>query len=471
MVLRRRGWTCLIAILSISAALGGVPTRAESHPNDPGFEFQWGLSQIGVEDAWEIGKGRGISVAVLDTGVDLAHEDLTGRLLSGGRDLAGDEGSPQDDRGEGTHVAGIIAASTGNGTGVAGIAHEAKVLPIKVLDSDGDGFEYDVIDGIRLAIEKKVEVLVVNLDEGIILTAGGANFEKAIRDAWNAGIVPVVSADHSFVRSSGFADAPALVVSAVTRNGNSSPDSNGVGSARWGISAPGGSGTGNQDDVFSTYLPGARRDGLGGTREFGRYVYDSGDIQAAAHVAGAAAILRGLGQTAPQTVERLLSSANDAGVTGRDRVYGVGLLHAGKSVRGLAAQTTGSTTGSGPATTAPPGGPAPAGPTGQNPQDSANRGAPGAVGPDAPRPPSGGGGIGTPAGADTPGAAGPPPVAGAPGAPGDAVGGMAAPRTVEEVGGRTPVLPLVAFLLLVGAIAITWALRRRTLEPTPPINS
>ena len=465
MALVRRGWACLIAIWLISAGVNGVPARAQSVPDDPGFQFQWGLTQIGAQDAWAIGRGKGAAVAVLDTGVDLVHEDLTGRLLSGGRDTAGDEESPQDDRGEGTHVAGIIAASTNNGTGVAGIAHEAKVLPIKVLDSDGDGFEGDVIEGIRLAIEKKVEVMVVNLDESTILADGGFNFEDAIRDAWNAGVIPVVSADHRFVRSNAFADAPALVVAGVNRQGASSPESNGVGPAKWGISGPGGSGTGNEDDIFSTYLPGTRREEIGGApREYGRYVYASGDIQAAAHVAGAAAILRGLGQTPQQTVDRLISSANDAGVTGKDRVYGAGLLHAGKAVRGLAAQRANST-GSGTPTTA--GTPADSGTPSAGGMTTGSPETPGSArNPGSPTE-SAGGGLGTPAGADTPAAPDAPPGA----APGDAVGGLAAPTDPDASAGRTPMLPLVAFLLLIGSGTITWALRRRTLAPPAPINS
>lgn len=468
MVLGRRGFACLIASLLISAGVLGVPTRAQSDPDDPGFPFQWGLSQVGAQDAWAIGTGRGATVAVLDTGVDLPHEDLAGRLASGGRDTAGEEASPQDDNGEGTHVAGIIAAATDNGTGVAGVAHEAKVLPVKVLDSDGDGFERDIIQGIDLAVEKKVEVLLINLDEDTILADGGFNFEEAVTRAWNAGAVPVVSSDHSFVRSRQFSDAPALVVGGVTREGNAAPDNDGIGSAEWGISAPGGAGTGNENDVFSTYLPGTRRDGLGGTREYGRYVYEAGNMQAAAHVAGAAAILRGLGQSPQQTVDRLLSTANDAGVTGHDRLYGVGLLHAGKSVRGIPSQRA-STSGTGTPTTAasssggpaqPPGDAAPAS---DRPTGSAQR-------PDASVPGSAAS-PDTPAGADVPEVPGETPPQGLDGEPGSVNGGFAAGEAAPEMPGRTPLLPLVAFLLLVGSGAITWALRRRTLEPTPPINS
>jgi len=461
---------CLIAFALISTGAIGLPARAQRAPDDPGFEFQWGFTQIGVQEAWETGQGRGASVAVLDTGVDLTHEDLAGRLLSGGRDTHGDEASPQDDRGEGTHVAGIIAASTNNGTGVAGIAYEAKVLPIKVLDSRGDGFEADVIEGIRLAIQKKVQVMVVNLDESIILADGGFAFKRAIRDAWSAGVVPVVSADHEFVRSSLFSDAPALVVSAVSRDGKTPPDSNGVGAARWGLAAPGGAGTGDENDIFSTYLAGTRRDGLGGTREYADYLYDSGDIQAAAHVAGAAAILRGLGQTPQQTVDRLLSNANDAGSTGRDRIYGNGILHAGKSVRGLPpAQSEASGAGTGSATTAPGGQSGSGGAA--TPANGGTVAQPERVGPQGPAsapPPVPG--IGAPAGADTPGEA-PAPDGEAISPPGDVVGGLATGASPEAMPGRTPLLPLVAFILLVGSATIAWTLRRRTLERPPPINA
>lgn len=468
MGLGQRALACLIALLLINAGVN-AGTGAQTGPDDPGFEFQWALTQIAVQDAWEIGRGRGVSVAVLDTGVDLAHEDLNGRLLSGGRDTVGDDSSPQDDRGEGTHLAGIIAASTNNRTGIAGIAHEAKVLPVKVLDSEGSGFEADVLEGIRFAIEKKVDVLLVNLDERIILTGAGSTFENAIRDAWSAGIVPVISADHAFVRSAAFSDAPALVVGGVTREGSPSPESSGVGAAAWGISAPGGAGGATEDDIFSTYLPGRRTDRLGRTRDFGRYVYDSGDIQAAAHVAGAAAILRGLGQTAEQSVERILSSATDAGPTGRDRTFGVGVLHAGKSVRGLAAQqpagaqgaptTSGGSGGSPSATSAPA-----RGASGQQGSQ------PGRVAPDGSGGPPATSGVGVgPPPPSVPSAAELDPESDASADAGRAARGVAPRPTAGS--GRTPLLPLVAFLLLVGCGTITWALRRRAVDPKAPFSS
>ena len=468
MGLKQRGLACLIAIALISAGAFSVPSRAQSAPDDPAFEFQWGLTKVAAQEAWAVGQGQGISVAVLDTGVDLAHEDLDGQVLSGGRDVQAAELSPQDDHGQGTHVSGIIAAATNNKTGVAGIAYRSKILPIKVLDSDGDGFEGPVIEGIRLAIEKKVDVLLVNLHEGIALLDGGARFEAAIRDAWNAGIIPVIPSSHPRVRANGFADAPALVVGGVTREGNDSSYNPGVGAAQWGLSAPGGAGTGDEADIFSSYLPHSRADGLGGSREYGRYVYAAGNIQAAAHVAGAAAILRGLGQTPAQTVERIVSSAADAGPTGRDRTFGVGVLHIGRSVNGLSPNEDPPQV-QGTATSAPPvapgatsgGGTTP--PTGNSGSGAVTNGRP------ATNPGSSNGLIGTPAGADQP--ADPAPPNAGEGSPEDITGGLAL-NEGEPMPGRTPVLPLVALLLLMGSATITWALRRRAGETGDlPLNS
>lgn len=462
-----RGFACLIASLLIIAGASVLPSRAQSGPNDPGFEFQWGLTQIGAEDAWAIGKGRGATVAVLSTGADLTHEDLEGRLASGGRDITNDDAVPQDDNGQGTHIAGIVAAATGNGKGVAGIARESKILPVKVLDDSGEGFENHVLEGIRFAIEKKVQVLVLDLDADIILTDGGFKLEEAITAAWDAGIVPVISSDHSFVRSRQFGDTPALVVGAVTREGNASSENFGVGFAQWGISAPGGAGSGNENDIFSTYFAHST---IG--REYGRYVYEAGNVQAAAHVAGAAAILRGLGQTPQQTVERLMSSATDAGVTGRDRLYGAGLLHAGKSVRGLPAAQEAGASGTGtPTSAAPPGG---GGANGSAPSSGASAGGtaqPGRIDPvgPLPAPPAAGSGLDPPGGADAPGQVSPGDIGADEGD--EIAGGLAANPSPQTMPGRTPLLPLIAFLLIIGSGTITWALRRRAGEPLPPINS
>lgn len=467
MGLGRRGLACLIAASLIGAG-ATVGTRAQADPNDPGYEFQWGLGKVGAAEAWEIGRGEGATVAVLDTGVDLDHEDLKSQLRPGGWDFVNRDAVPQDDEGQGTHVAGIVAAATGNGIGVAGMAGRAKILPVKVLHDAQDGFEHNIVDGVRFAIEKKVDVLLLNLGANVVMVER-ATFRDLIGEAWRAGIIPVLSADHEMVRADSFAEVPALVVGGLTRDGAPGAYSSGVGPAMWGISAPGGSADGTESDIFSAFW--AHREG---DRDYGNYVYSAGNIQAAAHVAGAAAILRGLGQTPEQTVERLLSSATDAGPTGRDRTYGAGILNAGKSVRGLPAQRAGASGTGSPTSAPPPGdgagpsepGPPPGRATGAGPTADVEQ--PGAGSSSAATAP---GAIGTPAGGETPAnleeAA-----AGAAGADdGEVVGGLAVSRSPEDMPARTPLLPLIALLLLVGSGAITWALRRRTLEPAPPVNS
>ena len=132
-------------------------------PNDPLYAKQWNLKLIGMPEAWEVSHGKGVTVAVLDTGV--AYEtrgpfvrvpDLQGVRFAPGYDFVNDTEHPNDDNGHGTHVAGTIAQATNNGEGVAGIAFEATLMPNKVLDAAGTGNSADIADGIRWAAEHEV---------------------------------------------------------------------------------------------------------------------------------------------------------------------------------------------------------------------------------------------------------------------------------------------------------------------------
>jgi thermitase len=125
-------------------------------PDDPWWPFMWGLANTGQEpfagtpgsdinllDAWSFSQGAGQTVAVVDSGVDLAHDDLVGQVAAGGRNFVQGTGPNDlsDTFGHGTHVAGTIAARANNGLGVVGVAPFAKVLPLRVLDSQGQGFD------------------------------------------------------------------------------------------------------------------------------------------------------------------------------------------------------------------------------------------------------------------------------------------------------------------------------------------
>ncbi len=139
---------------------------AETIPDDPHYTEQWGLPRIRAPEAWDLTTGDDLIIAVIDTGVDLDHPDLVGKLWtnadeipdngldddgngyvddSHGWDFVNDDAEPQDDYWHGTHVAGIAAADTDNGQGVAGVSWGARIMPLKVLDASGEGSYTDVI--------------------------------------------------------------------------------------------------------------------------------------------------------------------------------------------------------------------------------------------------------------------------------------------------------------------------------------
>jgi subtilisin family serine protease len=132
--------TELVALMSTALVAGAVIAGPSARASDdPYFSRQWGLTTIQAEQAWSTATGAGSTVAIVDTGIDLGHPDLAGHIVGTGRDLVDDDNEAQDENGHGTHVAGIVAAMTGNGVGVAGTAPDAALLPVRVLDEDGSG--------------------------------------------------------------------------------------------------------------------------------------------------------------------------------------------------------------------------------------------------------------------------------------------------------------------------------------------
>ena len=217
-------------------------------------------------------RGAGITIAVIDSGVALDHEDLRDKLVTGTacKDTAGDPaacaGRPLDDDGHGSHVAGMAAAETDNGVGIAGVAPDAAIMPIKVLFKACDtcqaaGNAADVTAAIRWATDRGADV--INLSLGSTTSSVfGPGFAEAVRYAWDHGAIPVVAAGNDFVLTADFGDEPAVVVSAVDRDDAAPSYSSGVGDARWAVAAPGGEGgdtasTCSQDGeplgILSTY--------------------------------------------------------------------------------------------------------------------------------------------------------------------------------------------------------------------------
>ena len=327
-----------LAAAAAAAALVLALTPLPAHAaGDPDLPKQWGMALIGAPTAWNQGKtGTGITIAIVDTGVDLAHSEFVkpNRLLPG-VNLVTPGTPPQDDNGHGTHVAGIAAAAL-NGMGVAGVAPDARILPVKVLDSTGSTVGDSVDRGIRWAADQGAQVINLSLAGGGQEVLGPST-NDAVAYAWSKGSICVFAAGNSYVLGSGFADQNALVVSAVDRHDDKPDYANGVGAAKWGISAPGGGGTFAplQDLIWSTYWDGNHPND---------YAYDAGTSMAAPHVTGAAAVLRSLGLTPQQTVDRLLATAKDLGPSGKDSTFGYGRLDLAKAVGGLPAAPAANTT-------------------------------------------------------------------------------------------------------------------------------
>lgn len=360
-VLRRAllGATCALAAMGSPAAGAGSGDVA----HDAGL--QWNLARIGAEQAWATGTGEGTTIAVIDSGVALDHEDLAAKLAPGVacRDTGGDParctGSPQDDDGHGTHVAGVAAADTGNGLGIAGTAPGARIVPIKVLFSacetcQSTGEAADVSAAVRWAADQGATV--INLSLGSTTSAiFGPDFVEAVRHAWSKGSIPVVAAGNDYVLTAELGDAPAVVVSATDRDDTAPEYSNGVGDARWGVSAPGGDGSdtpescsqrGEPRGILSTYWSSADPDSA--------YACLSGTSMAAPLVSGALAVLRGAGLPPEVAVQRLLDTAVDLGDPGTDPIFGAGRIDLPAALAGAGAAVPAASASSEPATPALP---------------------------------------------------------------------------------------------------------------------
>ena len=250
----------------------GVDHRVQSlgQATDPLRPRQWGLTAVHAELAWSIGTGSGAVVAVIDSGVDGSHPDLTAGMVSGKntRNDRGDYSAPDsDNNGHGTHVAGIIAARANNGKGIAGVAPEAQIMPVKVLDADGSGWMADVIEGIVWAADHGADVINMSL--------GGpdADFSAAaVQYAQSRGVVVVAAAGNEGSTQAMYPAALPGVVSVSALDDSGAVDNY--------------SNTGESIDIAAPGRRSSRRYPVG-------YQSMSGTSMAAPHVAGVAALIRG----------------------------------------------------------------------------------------------------------------------------------------------------------------------------------
>ena len=479
--LRRKVLLVVGAIAGIgAAAVVSAPVgAASSSPNDPLYSRQWNLAKVGAPLAWSRSTGQGVTIGIVDTGIDLRQEDLAGKVVAS-TDCVGASGNPaacsgtgQDDNGHGTHVAGIAAAETDNGKGVAGTAPGARIVAAKVLDNQGNGSISDVNAGIEWVVQHGARV--VNLSLGSDLPAltgllGSSSLSPGVDYAWSHGAIPVLAAgNENFfgLGSANYGNANAVIVGATGPKDEVAPYSSPVGNAKWALVAPGGDGQDSAGNpscdgpasafcIVSTWWT--------ASNPTNAYAYDQGTSMATPMVSGALALLlaQGLSQTA--AVQTLLSSADHSVSCGSGCA---GRLDAARAV-GVAAAVSSASVGSSSGTTAPPGSgttPAP----GSGPGGSGGQGPGGGFQPGT-GPAPGGSAAGAPA-LPAPGAPGVPSVQ-TPSAPGGALspagsaGGRAraagASRTRSPgTSDRAMVAGTVAAVLLAAAGGLAWWVPRR----------
>jgi thermitase len=287
-----------------------VTFKIDSVPNDPEWSKQWAPKKIGADYAWNTTIGDvSVLVAVIDTGIDWNHPDLAANYVPLGYDWVNNDSNPMDDHGHGTHCAGIIAAVTNNGIGVAGLA-QVRVMAEKAFAPTGYGTDYDCANAIAHAVDQGADILSLSWGD----YTDTPLVREAIRYAYDAGVLVVAAAGNDAIRAKLFPAAYPEVIAVSATQADDSPASF-TNHGNWiDLAAPGVS-------IYSTIWDNT-------------YAYMSGTSMATPHVAGVAALAWSSfpNMSRDQVRAQLRYTADDLGNPGFDGYYGYGRINARKAV-------------------------------------------------------------------------------------------------------------------------------------------
>lgn len=313
--------------------------RITTTPNDILFEYQYALynegqaigipgspqgknsADIKATSGWEETTGKDdVIIAILDTGVDLKHPDLINKLYANGYDFVNEDAEADDDHGHGTHVAGIAAAETDNNEGIAGVAWNCTILPVKVMDAEGEGYYSWMISGIDYAIQQGVDVINLSLGGD----ADSASLKNIVKAAFENDIVVVASAgnDSSPVLYPAAYDEFCLAVAA----------------SDYDDLRPEWSNYGSEVDVAA---PGVRVLSCVPTWYWGPgslpYAFSTGTSMSAPHVAGLAALIIGIknwlsAEDIMNVIRYTSDDINNGEYPGKDEYIGYGRINMEKAL-------------------------------------------------------------------------------------------------------------------------------------------
>lgn len=285
--------------------------RTRWTPNDDQISGAWALPALGAFAAWDIARGSGVKIAVIDTGVDYIHPELAGKVELGW-DYVDDDADPMDEQGHGTHVAGAAAGIADNGTGIAGMAPDATILAMRALDQQGSGYYSWIASAITTSVDRGAKVINLSLGgaEGSTLLAEAVAYAAA-----HGAIVTCASGNEG----AGVVGFPARYDGCVAVGATDQADGVAAFSnqgAGLDVTAPG---TG----ILSS-VPGAGYDAWDGTS------------MATPYVSGLAALLFSQGLSRAQVESVMFSTAKDLGAPGYDTGFGHGRIDAAAAVAAAA---------------------------------------------------------------------------------------------------------------------------------------